>query len=133
VPILGKSVRDQSGPAIYNRLIYGEPDIADQVIPFEAEVWLSLGPLGLIAAFLLLGALISRLQRAFDAADNAFDSYAIQFTAIWATFLIEGSLAVVSQVFVYFAWPLYAYALARPLLRSPSRGAAPPGPVAPSR
>ncbi|GEJ58163.1 hypothetical protein [Anaeromyxobacter diazotrophicus] len=117
VPVLGKPFREESGPVIFNRLIYRESDIVDQIIPFQAEVWLSLGPVGLLAAFLLLGALLARLQRAFDAAQTTFDSYAIQFTAIWATFLIQGSLAVVSQVFVYFALPIYGYMLVRRWLR----------------
>lgn len=137
VPILGKPFRDESGPAIYNRLIYGEADILDQIIPFEAEVWLCLGPSGLLLAFLALGIAMARLQRAFDRAQGAFDSYAVQFMAVWAGFLIQGSLAVVSQVFVFFGWPIYTYLLLRPWLRSSVPGSSEPagerpGDVAPS-
>ena len=31
----------------------------------------------------------------------------MQFTAMWIAFLIIGSLEVVSQIFVYFFWPIY--------------------------
>jgi hypothetical protein len=130
VPVLGKPFREESGPTIYNRLIYREPDIVDQIIPFEAEVWLCLGPVGLVVAFLLLGAIVGRLQHAFEAARTTFESYALQFTAIWATFLVQGSLAVVSQVFVFFGWPIYVYAFLRPWFRPAGRRA--PSPESPS-
>ena len=31
----------------------------------------------------------------------------MQFTAMWISFLIIGSLEVVSQILVYFFWPIY--------------------------
>jgi hypothetical protein len=113
VPILGKAFRDSSGPALYNRLIYGNDGIADQNIPFEGEVYLCLGPAGLVGAFLLIGAAIGRLQRSFSRAATAFESYALQFTATWVAFLVQGSLAAMAQVFVFFFWPIYGYALLR--------------------
>ena len=126
VPIVGKHFRDRSGPVTYNRLIYGNIGVVDQIFPFEAEVWLCLGPAGLAAAFLLVGFVIGRLQRAFDRASTAFDSYALQFTAMWVTFLVQGSLAAVSQVFVFFLWPIYGWVLLRHVLVSrAARGRAP--------
>jgi hypothetical protein len=113
VPIVGKGFRDSSGGVIYNRLIYSSIDSADQIIPFEAEVYLCLGPAGLAAAFLLMGVVIARLQRSFDRAATAFDSYALQYTSMWVIFLVQGSLAAVSQTFVFFLWPIYGYALYR--------------------
>lgn len=113
VPIVGKAFRDRSGPAAYNRLIYGNTGIQDQIIPFEGEVYLCLGPLGLVAAFVLVGVFISWLQRAFARAPSAFDGYALQFTATWVVFLVQGSLSAVAQVFTYFLWPIYGYALLR--------------------
>jgi hypothetical protein len=120
VPILGKGLRDNSGVAIYNRFIYGESDIIDQIIPFQAEVFLCLGPLGLAGAFLAVGYAMGRLQRAFDRAGSALDCYVIQFTAIWLAFLIQGSLASVAQTFVFFFWPIYAYLLLGPRWGEPS-------------
>jgi hypothetical protein len=117
VPILGKGFRESSGHSAYNRLIYGNTGIADQIAPFEAEVYLCLGPAGLVAAFLLLGAAIARLQRGFERASTAFDTYAIQFTAMWVAFLVQGSIASVAQIFVFFFWPIYGYVLLRAFLR----------------
>lgn len=113
IPILGKRFRDASGPAVYNRLIYGSVEAADQIIPFEAEVYLCLGPVGLLFAFVGIGLVIGHLQRAFSRAASSFDAYALQFTAMWVAFLVQGSLAAVAQVFVFFFWPIYVYALYR--------------------
>jgi hypothetical protein len=124
VPVLGKGFRDESGPVIYNQLIYGTTGVVDQILPFEAEVFLCLGPGGLAVAFLLLGAVVARLQRVFERAGSAFDRYALQFAAMWLTFLVQGSLSAVSQVFVFFMWPFYGYALLR-VLSTPWRPSAP--------
>lgn len=121
VPIVGKAFRESSGPAIYNRLIYGNTGIADQNIPFEGEVYLCLGPAGLLAAFALIGLAVERLQRSFARAASAFDSYALQFTGVWIAFLVPGSLAAMAQIFVFFFWPIYGYALLRLSRRAASR------------
>jgi hypothetical protein len=113
VPILGKGFRDMSGPAVYNRLIYGNVDVVDQIIPFEAEVYLCLGPAGLVGAFVAIGLIIGRMQRSFDRAPSAVHAYVLQFTATWVAFLVQGSLAAVAQIFIYFFWPIYGYALLR--------------------
>ncbi len=113
VPILGKGIRDESGVKLYNYLLYGDDETVDQIIPFEAEVYLCLGGGGLLAAFLLLGLTIGQLQRAFDSATRAFDRYVPQFVAIWLAFLVQGSLAALSQIVVFFLWPIYGYLLLR--------------------
>jgi len=113
VPIVGKAFRERSGPALYNRLIYGNVDVMDQIIPFEGEVYLCLGPSGLVGAFVAIGLIIGRMQRSFDLAPSAVDAYALQFTATWVAFLVQGSLASVSQIFIFVLWPIYGYALLR--------------------
>ena len=44
VPVLGKRFRNASGTDTYNELIYGEPDISDQILPFGAELYWNFGP-----------------------------------------------------------------------------------------
>ncbi|MGC4121305.1 MAG: hypothetical protein QM765_43350 [Myxococcales bacterium] len=122
VPILGKGFRDESGFVVYNRLIYGRTtEFIDQVIPFEAEVYLCLGPLGLLGAFGLLGFAVGRLQRRFERAGPSYERFAVQFVAIWLAFLVQGALSSLAQVVVFFLWPVYGYALLR-LIASPWAG-----------
>jgi hypothetical protein len=71
----------------------------------------------------LLGFLLAGLQAGFDAARGAFQTYAYQYSAIWATFLVVGSLEVVSQIVVYFFWPIFTFAAVHALrLRGWSSG-----------
>ncbi|MBI3696445.1 MAG: hypothetical protein HY238_16600 [Acidobacteria bacterium] len=113
VPVLGKSFRSSSGVALYNKWIYGSATNVDQVIPFQGELFLNFQAAGVIGGFLLLGALAAWLERGFEAAGSAFDLYVWHYSAIWALFLINGSLAVVSQIAVFFFWPVYIYAAGR--------------------
>ncbi len=114
VPGLGRPFRAASDVTIYNRLIYG-PTVGfkDQVVPFQGELYINFGLPGLIVGFLLLGGIISRVQRRFLVADSELETYCWQYAATWLAYLVVGSLAVVSQIFVYFFWPVYALAVWR--------------------
>ncbi|MDE3136085.1 MAG: hypothetical protein KGL59_05905 [Acidobacteriota bacterium] len=109
VPILGKPFRQSSGTAIYNRLIYGDSNVADQIAPFVGELFLDFHWAGVLAGFCLLGWAAHKLQSAFENARSSIEIFIWQYFAIWTFFLIFGSASVVSQVFVYFGWPLYCY------------------------
>jgi hypothetical protein len=123
VPVLGKRFRPQSAVTLYNEMISGPIDSVDQVIPFEGELYWSGGIAGVAAGFVLLGFLLAGLQAGFDAARGAFQTYAYQYSAIWATFLVVGSLEVVSQIVVYFFWPIFTFAAVHALrLRGWSSG-----------
>jgi hypothetical protein len=111
VPVLGKPFRDQSGVGIYNRLIYGNSETIDQVIPFEAEVLINFGVAGVLISFCLLGILIHRLQSQFDSSQSAVDTLVTQYFGIWLLSLTYSSLAVLSQVMIYSSLPLYALML----------------------
>jgi hypothetical protein len=113
VPLLGKPYRGHSGVAHYNRLIYGNTGTVDQPIPMQGELYLAMGPAGLAVGFLLLGAAVARLDLAFRRARSVFDAYVVQFTAIWLIFLAQGGIGTVSQIFIYFFGPIYAYLIAR--------------------
>ena len=109
VPILGKPFRPDTGTAIYNRQIYGASDIADQIAPFTGETFLDFHLAGVLAGFCLLGWVAFRLQRAFERSRTSIEIFLWQYFAIWTCFLIFGSVSVVSQIFLYFGWPLYLY------------------------
>jgi hypothetical protein len=115
VPILGKPFRQSSGTAIYNRLIYGASDIADQIAPFAGEIFLDFHLAGVLAGFCLLGWAANRLQRAFENSRSSVEIFLWQYFAIWTFFLIFGSVSVASQIFLYFGWPLYFYLFSRRL------------------
>ena len=105
VPVLGKAVPSGSGTAIYNRLIYGTSEIQDQVVPFQGELLMDFHLAGVLAGYVLLGWVIHRLQGQFEWSASSLDRYIWQYTAVWASFLIFGSVSVVSQILLYFFWP----------------------------
>ena len=122
MPILGKPFRENSGTAIYNRLIYGMIDAEDQIAPFQGEAFLDFHLAGVLVAFCLLGLVAFKLQFAFAHSQSFFEIFIWQYFAVWTFFLIFGSLSVVSQIFIYFCWPFYFYSIYRHLsLRSTTR------------
>ena len=109
VPIIGKPFRATSGPVIYNEMIYGNIGVIDQIIPFEGELFMNFHLLGVVVGYSILGHVTFRLQRAFEQSASAIKCFISIYAAYWILFLIQGSLAVVSQIFVYFFWPIYFY------------------------
>jgi len=120
VPIVGKPFRSSSGTAIYNRLIYGDLGTIDQVIPFQGELFINFNVPGVLVGYVLLGIAVGRMQRRFASALTSVERFAWQYAATWVAFLIIGSVSVVSQIFIYFFWPVYALAF---LARGRSHGA----------
>jgi hypothetical protein len=113
VPVLGKSFRESSGVTLYNKLIYGSVPSADQVIPFDAEVFVNFHVFGVIIAFFLVGLVIAYLQSRFTRASNSFEAYYHFLMSVWISFLVIGSAAVTSQIFIYFFWSVYLYMLSK--------------------
>jgi len=113
VPVLGKPFRDESGVSIYNRLIYGNSETIDQVMPFEAEVLINFGVTGVLISFCLLGVLLHRLQSHFDSSRSAVDTLVALYFGIWFVSLAYSSLAVLSQIMIYMSLPIYALMLAK--------------------
>jgi hypothetical protein len=106
VPVIGKAYREESGHALLNTLIYQDPDIADQTIPYDAELYINFDLAGVILGYAVLGWLIRLCQRAFPGR-HASVSYAVMMLSFWLIF--PGNLAVLSQMCVYFFWPFYLY------------------------
>jgi hypothetical protein len=109
LPGWGKIFRPDSGVALYNNLIYQDPRIMDQVVPFAGELFINFHVFGLLAGFGLVGMIIAKLQRAFLHAQNTFEAYVIFLLSVWVAFLIPGSIAVTSQILMFSLWPVYAY------------------------
>jgi hypothetical protein len=120
VPILGKQFRENSGTAIYNRMIYGMLEAADQIAPFQGEAFLDFHLVGVLAGFCLLGWIAFKLQTAFAQSQSFLEMFIWQYFSVWTFFLIFGSLSVVSQIFIYFCWPFYLYFIYRRLQSRPA-------------
>lgn len=119
VPRLGEPFRATSGVVIYNHLIYGQRSSdTDQVAPFQGELFMDFTFAGVVAGFLCLGLALRRLQSAFERTKRAFAAFALQYCAIWVGFLVIGSLAVFSQIAIYFFWPIIIFSLLKPRLRA---------------
>jgi hypothetical protein len=116
VPVLGKGFRSTSGVELYNRLIYDWAPSSDQVIPFAAEVFINFHVIGVIIAFILVGVVIANLQSSYLDSGSGFESYYFFIMSVWVSFLVVGSIAVLSQIFVYFFWPVYLYMILRAFL-----------------
>jgi hypothetical protein len=123
VPVLGKPFRNCTGTALYNRLL-NRGDAEDQVISFAGEMFLNFHVIGIAAGFAFLGMLLAKLQDVFSRSRTALPLYVVQLTSIWLLFLVVGSLSVVTQIALYFYWPLYLYLILR---RLSSRKTAPLG------
>jgi hypothetical protein len=122
IPIVGKPFRESSGVHIFNMLIYGDPDVLDQVVPLDAELYSNFHFPGVAAGYALLGWVLSYFQFRFMSAPNAVESYSWMTLALWTVF--PGSLPVLSQMYVYAFWPIYVYmgfnALTHPKALPPS-------------
>jgi hypothetical protein len=109
LPVLGKPFRQTSGFTLYNRLIYGSDDFADQASPFQGETFLDLHVLGVILGYAIFGWILHRLQRAFERCQSSLEIYIWQYLSVWISFVIFGSVGVTSQTLIYFCWPIYAW------------------------
>jgi hypothetical protein len=132
VPVIGEPFRATSGVEVYNTMIYGTGGDFDQVIAFVGELFLNLGLAGVLIGFAIVGILTARLQHAFQNTTTAAQSFFVMYAAIWLLFLLHGSIAVVSQLYVYFFWPIYAYYAMR--MRTLARSAPmPDAPLQPAK
>jgi len=108
VPKLGEPFREGSGTGIYNRWLYGSTGVSDQVIPFAGELYIDFRAPGVAVGFVLVGAVLAWFQAGFLQARTALGSFVAQYAGMVFAFLIVGSALAVSQIFLYFFWPVYA-------------------------
>jgi hypothetical protein len=108
VPVLGKSFRNASGPTVYNELIYGRPDISDQILGFGAELYWNFGIPGIVVGYFLLGFAVRRFDDRVEAAPDALASYSWSYCGTWVALLAINSISVLAQIITYFFWPVFA-------------------------
>ncbi len=107
VPALGAPFRNDSGVTIFNHLIYGPTSSdADQVIPFQGELLLDFSYIGIVVGFFVFGVSVDAVDRRFLRSGSSLEAFAWMYAGIWLGFLVVGSIEVVSQVALYFFWPL---------------------------
>ena len=105
IPRIGSNFRGTTGTARYNVLIYGPIGAADQILSYNAELYWNFGLVGVLLGFMILGALLDRIDRAYRRSSDVSWSYLWLFLGSWLSFLVIDSILVVSQVVVYFVLP----------------------------
>ncbi|MGE2714600.1 O-antigen polymerase [Mycolicibacterium litorale] len=107
VPVLGKPFRDGSGPTVYNELIYGEPDISDQILGLGPELYWNFGLPGIVVGYFLLGFAVRRFDDRVEAAPDPLAAFSWSYCGTWVALLVINSIAVLSQIVIYFFWPVF--------------------------
>jgi hypothetical protein len=108
VPVLGKPFRNASGDTAYNELIYGQPDISDQILGFGPELYWNFGIPGIVVGYFLFGFAVRRFDDRVEAAPDALASYSWSYCGTWVALLAVNSISVQAQMIVYFFWPIFA-------------------------
>jgi hypothetical protein len=109
LPVLGKPFRAESGIAVYNRVVYGTDAIADQNISLQGEAFLDFHIPGILFVFAVFGCVLHYLQQAFERSRSSLEVYIWQYFAVWMCFAIFAGIGVLSQILIYFCWPLYLF------------------------
>jgi hypothetical protein len=109
IPILGKEFRDESGPAVYNRAIYGSSGIDDQIPPFASELFGNFHIAGVVAGFVGLSFLLAMFESWLLVVESTFGAFVIQYIAVWGAMLSVWSVSVYVQILFYFLGPVYLY------------------------
>jgi hypothetical protein len=118
VPVLGKAFRNVSGPTDYNELVYGKPDIIDQILGFGAELYWNFGIPGIVVGYFLLGFAIRRFDDRVAAAPDPLAAYSWSYCGTWVALLVINSISILAQIVTYFFWPVFATLFVAYLARS---------------
>jgi hypothetical protein len=118
VPVLGKAFRHDSAPVEYNELIYGEPEIIDQILGLGAELYWNFGIPGIVVGYVLLGLAVRRFDDLIDAAPDPLAAYNWSYCGTWVAFMVINSISILSQIVVYFFWPIFVMSAVGYLARS---------------
>ena len=100
IPILGKAFREQSGPFLYNLIIYDSPDVQDKVIPVAGELFFNGGYAFVFMAHLLIGRAYSKLDFMFK--QNIAVNLPLALTVFYFTLLSNAFLMLSITVFIQF-------------------------------
>lgn len=117
VPVLGEPFRETTGPPLYNELLYGRSGIDDQILGLGAELYWNLGLPGVLGGYALLGLAVRRFDDLLARAGDPLAAFTWSYCGIWTALLIINSISVISQIIVYFAWPVVGLVLVERLRR----------------
>jgi hypothetical protein len=118
IPVVGKPFRDESGSTVYNELIYGQPEVHDQILGFGAELYWNYGIPGIVVGYVLLGFAVRRFDDRVGAAPDPLAAYTWAYCGIWVAMLVVNSISVLAQIITYFFWPIFAMLVVAGLVRS---------------
>ena len=127
IPILGKAFREDGGPIVYNKAIYGMSGIDDQIPPFASELFGNFHIAGVVAGFLGLAFLLATLESWMGVVGSTFGAFVLQYLAVWGAMLSVWSLSVYAQILFYFLGPVYLYLAAMQIRAWLRRAPAPEG------
>lgn len=116
-PVIGQQFRTSSGSYWYNFAIYNHFRSQDQVYPAQVEIYNNYGWVGLIAFYMMVGALIANLHRVFlGCRNNPFLAYTTAYLTLLICASINLSLSVLGQFMIYNAAPLLVFWVAANIL-----------------
>ncbi len=108
VPVIGKAFREQSGPFLYNLLIYNSTDVQDKIIPVAGELFYNGGYGLVVVAHLLIGRVYAWLDVVFK--QNSALNPAIAMSIFYISLLFNAtlllSISVLVQYLVFNAAPV---------------------------
>jgi hypothetical protein len=107
IPVLGKPFRRDSTTSMYNERIYGTGRVLDQHPPFVAELFWTLGVIGVIGGFAMLGWMSALIDQRFKLAHDLLDGYVYTFLGISLASLMSFGVAVLAQTSLYFCLPIF--------------------------
>lgn len=117
IPGIGDTIRQNTGAAIYNSVIYGNTITKDQILPSWLEAYLSFGLLGIMFMSAVLVTLILLIERGVDRAATLLEAYALCMASLVIAQLSISSFTAIFQTLLYFVLAPSLIALA--LRKSP--------------
>ena len=112
VPRIGEPWRAGSGPVVFNTSLYGSGGAADQILPTMIEAQATSAWICPIVLFLLVGALLRRLEPSKKR--SLFENYFRWYVCIWIASTYVFSVSILLQIVVFFLWSfLLVYVLGR--------------------
>lgn len=103
IPGVSDLLRESTGTAIYNRVLYQNMTTKDQILPSWLETHLSLGVVGPLVLALILAFVFRYFDAARTRSRSFLGAYACSMATIWAAQAGINSLSGVIQGLIYFA------------------------------
>ncbi|USQ79780.1 oligosaccharide repeat unit polymerase [Ornithinimicrobium faecis] len=119
IPVLGEPFRESTTRTHFSQEVRQRLDVVDMSPPMVGEMYWTLGLLGTVVAFIVLGWLVARLDRRFREASDPGSIFLLMFAGAWCGYLLVGSTQVLVQTIVYMGPALMILHLLRRQLADP--------------